>query len=81
MPGGNTPKNFFHILSSVDIDWRKVTLLLSDERMVPLSNSASNYGMIKTFLLENLPDNNRPIIIPQMEKFDGQNNEEFYKGN
>ena len=49
--------------------------------MVPLSNSASNYGMIKTFLLENLPDNNRPIIIPQMEKFDGQNNEEFYKGN
>ena len=77
VPGGNTPRNFFQILSSADIDWHKITLVLSDERMVSVNNSASNYGMIYKYLLEKLPANNRPKIIPQMEKFNHGNYEEI----
>jgi 6-phosphogluconolactonase/glucosamine-6-phosphate isomerase/deaminase len=45
--------------------------------MVHVNNSASNYGMIKAFLLEKLPRKNRPKIIPQMERFDCSNHEKF----
>ena len=52
VPGGNTPKIFFQVLSHRNIDWKNICLILSDERMVPLSHQASNYGKINEMLLE-----------------------------
>ena len=34
--GGRSPKNLFKTLSSTELDWEKVTVLLADERWVCL---------------------------------------------
>ena len=52
VPGGTTPRYFFRFLSKSLVDWQKITIILSDERMVPVNHRASNYGMIKKFLLD-----------------------------
>jgi len=69
VPGGNTPKLFFNYLSELKIDWHNVTLILSDERLVSVRDKKSNYGMIKKHLLDKLSLENRPTIIPNMEKY------------
>jgi len=77
VPGGNTPKDFFHVLAQANIDWRKISLILSDERMVQVNHQASNHGMIKETLLKRLSEKNRPTVIPDMENFIEVNSEEF----
>lgn len=51
--GGNTPKPLFQRLSTTDIDWRHVTILLADERWVLPDSNDSNDKLIKTVLLKN----------------------------
>jgi len=77
VPGGNTPKNFFHILAHTNVDWKKICLILSDERMVSANHQASNYGMIKETLLNKLPEKNKPMVIPDMDYFIEENSEKF----
>ena len=77
VPGGSTPKLFFDYLSNVEIDWRRVTLILSDERLVSVNSDASNYGMLKRHLLEKLPIDNRPTIIPNMENYNDNEKDLF----
>ena len=73
VPGGTTPMYLFELLARKSVDWKKVTLILSDERMVPINHKASNYGMIKKIFLERLNDNQHPKILPEMEKFGPEN--------
>ena len=35
VPGGTTPGPMFDALSAADLDWRRVHVLLTDERLVP----------------------------------------------
>ena len=79
VPGGNTPIQFYNLLSHKDIDWSKITLILSDERLVSIDDKHSNYGMIKANMIKNLPVDNRPNILPEMEKLDIQRIDEFLK--
>lgn len=51
--GGSSPLAAFRALSARDIDWSKVTVLPSDERWVPETNSASNGGMLDRELRRN----------------------------
>jgi 6-phosphogluconolactonase len=51
--GGSTPKAFFQELSTRDIDWRKVTITLVDERFVPADNERSNHLLVASNLLQN----------------------------
>ncbi len=69
VPGGTTPRYFFRFLAKSLVDWQKITIILSDERMVPVNHRASNYGMIKKLLLEELDDDKHPQVLPEMEKF------------
>jgi len=49
LSGGNTPKQLYAILDkSGRVPWDRVDFFLSDERMVPLTDSQSNYQMIKS---------------------------------
>jgi len=73
VPGGTTPSYFFRILAKSLVDWQKITIILSDERMVPVYHRASNYGMIKKFFLEELDDDKHPQVLPEMEKFRSEN--------
>ena len=52
MPGGKTPIPFFKQIADNKLDWSNTSILLSDERMVPLSDMKSNYGMVKTHFID-----------------------------
>lgn len=51
--GGSTPKGFFTALSNKDIDWKKVTITLADERWVDINSDASNTRLVHENLLQN----------------------------
>lgn len=51
LPGGNTPKPVFERLVKAKINWKKVTIIPGDERLVPMTDERSNVRMIaQTFL-------------------------------
>ncbi len=52
--GGSTPKSLFIKLSKINIDWKKVWVVLVDERWVGRDDTASNEYLIKTTLLTGL---------------------------
>ena len=79
VPGGKTPRYFFQFLSQSLVDWKKVTIILSDERMVPVNHRASNYAMIKKILLDELDDDKQPQVLPEMEKFGSENFENIIR--
>lgn len=49
--GGKTPKLLFQTLAREDVDWRRVTVTLVDERFVPPSSPRSNESFIRRNLL------------------------------
>ena len=51
--GGSTPKPLFNHLSSQDLDWSRVTVILADERCVEPTDPASNALLVKNELLKN----------------------------
>jgi 6-phosphogluconolactonase len=51
--GGATPVRFFDKLSREDLDWEKVTIILADERCVPIESSRSNARLVALNLLQN----------------------------
>lgn len=51
VPGGTTPGPVFDALSGVDLDWRRVHVLPTDERWVPETHERSNARLIRDRLL------------------------------
>lgn len=51
--GGTTPSQCFEELSGVPLDWRRVHVVLSDERWVPVDDASSNEAMVRKALLKN----------------------------
>lgn len=51
--GGSTPNGFFKVLSNKDIDWKKVTITLADERWVDIHSKDSNTRLVHENLLQN----------------------------
>lgn len=49
--GGSTPRRLYQLLSSADLDWSKVTVVLADERWVDPGLQGSNETFLKTHLL------------------------------
>ncbi len=48
LPGGGTPKPIFKaLLKNKSIAWPKVTIVPTDDRLVPLADPLSNYGMLE----------------------------------
>lgn len=46
IPGGSAPIEVYRALLEADIDWSKVTLIPTDDRLVPLDDSLSNYRLL-----------------------------------
>lgn len=46
-PGGGTPVPIFAELAGREIDWPRVTLLPTDDRLVPIEDPLSNAGLIR----------------------------------
>jgi 6-phosphogluconolactonase len=59
LSGGETPRGLYRLLArrqfSQKIPWRRVRLYWSDERCVPPSDDASNYGMARDAFLAHVP--------------------------
>ena len=51
VPGGTTPGPVFDVLSGVSLDWRRVAVVLNDERWVPESSPRSNTRLLRSRLL------------------------------
>jgi 6-phosphogluconolactonase len=51
--GGSTPKGFFNALSEKDLDWKKITITLADERWVDINSPDSNTRLVHENLLRN----------------------------
>ena len=51
VPGGTTPGPIFDVLCAVDLDWGRVSVMLSDERWVPETSERSNTRLLKERLL------------------------------
>jgi len=49
--GGSTPLTFFRYLSQQDLPWRRVDVVLVDERWVPVTDQDSNEQMVRSHLL------------------------------
>jgi 6-phosphogluconolactonase len=51
LPGGKTPLPIYEKLAATKLDWKRVTIIPTDERIVPLGDPLSNITAIgKTFL-------------------------------
>ena len=51
VPGGTTPGPIFDNLCSIDLDWDRVDVMLTDERWVPESSDRSNTRLLRSRLL------------------------------
>src|SRR4051812_46387429 len=50
--GGSTAKSCYEALADIDVDWKKVTIIWGDERMVPPDHVDSNYLIAKSVFLD-----------------------------
>ncbi len=46
VPGGNTPLPIFQRLAKAELNWKKVTIVPTDDRLVPLTDERSNVRAI-----------------------------------
>ena len=52
LTGGTSPKRCYEVLSDLDVQWGRVSVLFGDERCVPPLDPESNYRMAKESLLD-----------------------------
>lgn len=52
LAGGTTPRRCYEILSGMDVEWGRVTILFGDERCVRPDHPDSNYRMAREALLD-----------------------------
>ena len=53
VPGGTTPRRFLEHLSRCDLDWSRVRVMLTDERVAPPDSGRSNARLLGESLLRN----------------------------
>jgi 6-phosphogluconolactonase len=51
LAGGNTPKPAYEKLAQAKLDWKRVTIVPGDERIVPLGDPLSNVTMIGRYFV------------------------------
>ena len=52
VPGGGTPAAFLQVLSQANIEWKNISVMLTDERFVPENSERSNTRSLRTTLLQ-----------------------------
>ena len=68
VPGGTSPRDFFKLLLTKNYDWTQIEFLLSDERLVDINSSKSNFRQINDLFLNKLDHDRRPNLFPKMDK-------------
>jgi 6-phosphogluconolactonase len=52
LAGGTTPQRCYELLSAMEVEWGRVSILFGDERCVPPDHPDSNYRMAREALLD-----------------------------
>ena len=72
LSGGGTPKDLYHRLSLLNLEWNKVKIGLVDERFVSIDSEFSNEKMISHILLQNVAkDANLYGMVKNIEDYKG----------
>ena len=72
LSGGGTPKDLYHRLSLLNLEWNKVKIGLVDERFVSIDSEFSNEKMISHILLQNVAkDANLYGMVQNIEDYKG----------
>jgi len=60
LSGGRTPVRLFRELARMELPWKRVSFLMADERVVPVSSKYSNFGAARRALFSRIaiPANN-----------------------
>ncbi len=70
--GGSTPANLFAVLADTPIDWRRVVVLLADERWVPADDEDRNERLVRQRLLTRCAsDAGFVSLIPAVDTSEG----------
>ena len=69
LPGGQSPLAFYSKLKLSTIEWDGISIMATDERIVPMSSSDSNTGMIKRELVDRIKRNQKPELITPFPEY------------
>jgi 6-phosphogluconolactonase len=71
LAGGSTPRPIYERLSSADIAWGQVAILMTDERQVPPNHPDSNYRMLRESLCRDRASAAayQPLEVALIERF------------
>jgi len=64
LSGGSTPRRAYELASQTDADLSAATLWFGDERIVPPDDERSNLRMVRESLIDRLPEERRPRLMP-----------------
>lgn len=62
VPGGETPRKFLAALSRQTLDWPRVAVTLTDDRLVPAGDTRSNARLLSESLLDHVPARFVPLL-------------------
>jgi 6-phosphogluconolactonase len=68
VPGGTTPAPFLNWLSEEDLGWSDVSVILTDERVVPIGSERSNTRLLRDTLLRNAAEAARFVDFLGMDE-------------
>jgi len=68
VPGGETPKKFLAALVQENLDWPRLNVTLTDERLVPAGDARSNARLLREALLDRVPAAFVPLADSQSGK-------------
>ncbi|MBT6391709.1 MAG: hypothetical protein HOJ69_10785, partial [Candidatus Marinimicrobia bacterium] len=63
LPGGKSPIPFYRELAKDMLNWDNISIMPTDDRVVPLNNIYSNTGMIQRELFGRISANSSPKLI------------------
>src|SRR5215211_9498978 len=64
LSGGSTPRRAYELAAAGDEDLSAATLWMGDERVVPADDERSNLRMVREALIDRLPEERRPRLMP-----------------
>lgn len=66
--GGETPRKFLAALARQALDWPRMSVTLTDERLVPADDARSNARLLREALLDQVPAAFVPLVDAQAGK-------------
>jgi len=62
-PGGRSPISFYKELAGDMLNWNEISIMATDDRVVPLDNVHSNTGMIQREFIDQINQSSKPQLI------------------